>query len=346
MEHDIYSKDSEITSLVRELAGEIHDYYSIPTTVQPRNSQMLDHTSPPPPPLSSTQSHSLYDDGIQKFTKFLEKSLNTLKPQTAQNIPDSLQKKITTNLDKFLAIREMAPSRQHFNLHIKTSGTPRALLFSIIIFRGITFGTESSRSKQVYFTNLEDWNNFYQTLDTNRNLKKNMAILCIKNIYGSPIPGQGPEHATKYWELTADWEDYLNSFGAGKPHYQSAFLEMEKKKLPQIGPLMTHLIIADLVYAEVVYPPTIEEIAWIIVRLQCGALKCLRMLNLLPSFPGSNKIIQKQRANCIQEVQVALNDLDKAILKEVETEEVRVELKYDWIFIEHALCKYMRLVGK
>jgi hypothetical protein len=74
LEHNIYNKQSEITSLVIELLQEINDYHSNLTTSQGRKDEFLALASPLSALSSPTTSHSHYDDGIKKFMDFVTKA--------------------------------------------------------------------------------------------------------------------------------------------------------------------------------------------------------------------------------------------------------------------------------
>lgn len=104
---------------------------------------------------------------MKPFLDFLVTSASLTDP--SHKPTSALEITISKDPDHFLAWREHAPSR----MHITSLNGPfhpdriwsRGGIFSILLFRGVTFGSQALKDHCGYFEDIAAWNAFY---DPNR----------------------------------------------------------------------------------------------------------------------------------------------------------------------------------
>lgn len=88
---------------------------------------------------------------------------------------------------------------------------------------------------------------------------------------------------------------------------------------------------ADYVYAGLVKPPSLDDMAYFIHEMGKGAISGLKQLRLLPS--GST-----MQEDC----KIALREAEKFMREDLDPD-LQARIPFDYIFLEHTLCKFSRL---
>lgn len=84
-------------------------------------------------------------------------------------------------------------------------------LFTLLVFRGITFNTQllrDSQRRQLVFQSFQEWVQFRRNLQES-GLGDN--FICRKNAYGACISGRTPNIAEAYWNSSAGWSNWLQT---------------------------------------------------------------------------------------------------------------------------------------
>lgn len=267
---------------------------------------------------------------------------------------------VTKDTDKHLPFREYGRSR----LRIKQDGGPfspssnirtEAGFFSSLIFRGITFNSDFLRSKdhRTLFRNHTDWAETVASVQQDLlNQSPNLTggdlaqFFCVKTAYGQPM-ARSIEYAADYartafdpshnaWLLEDETPSYITLWkticSVNPPRSE------QRAAYPQMGPLIGHLLVADYVYAGVIPMPSVDDMADIIWEINKGGARGLVALGLLPEVDGGARQSK-------QGVRDALNALYRFLQDNLDIEE-QMQMIFDIIMLEHALCKYVRCVNK
>ncbi|KAF8949810.1 hypothetical protein BDZ97DRAFT_1934993 [Flammula alnicola] len=164
-------------------------------------------------------------------------------------------------------------------------------VFSALVSRGITFGTEFSRRGRSLFTSPDDFRAACR--DTGR---RDPQYFCNPSAYGRYNPRRSTSFVDDYWKLLqihrwpalddAGLIPFMVCFRFFKP-------ANKKSRFPEIGDLTAYLLTADYVYAGVVAKPTLEEMGTIIHIINKGAVKALETVGLLSTrltTQGGNRV--------------------------------------------------------
>jgi len=104
----------------------------------------------------------------------------------------------------------------------------------------------------------------------------------------------------------------------------------------QFGPLIAYLLTVDYSYTAVVSSPSLDDMANAIARINAGGIKGLEALGILPDT--CNMKLDARIAAVKPAFQMFYNFLDKAL-----TAEQKQIIGFDYIMVEHTLCKMARL---
>lgn len=223
-------------------------------------------------------------------------------------------------------LREYAQSRRIFRADTRITTDflrTRAGLFSLIVFRAITFNSDFlSEWGRVFFTSLSDWRDTVQSVPAG-------IEICNMCAYGQPIAGRSMDHASVYWELVAQWEPWL----ATHPHpsFEDVKGFISATNFPQVGELLGMLVAEDLYYGGVCTAPQTSIFAANILHLGLGSARVLQLFNILPNM---------DQLNC-EENEEALLDVYQDLLSYLEGEG-EDDLMPDIIVFEHLCCKVYR----
>jgi hypothetical protein len=138
-------------------------------------------------------------------------------------------------------------------------------LFSLMVWRGITFRTKLSEDHEMLFTDIGDFLQEIQGLP--------VEDVCNIAAYGTPNPSRHPSNAEMYWAKANDkkWNEWL----IGSHHLSFKDLVSRFKELKSFGNLVAYLATADYADAGAVPIPTAAEVGSMI---DLGAAKGLKLL--------------------------------------------------------------------
>ncbi|KAF8949685.1 hypothetical protein BDZ97DRAFT_1935102 [Flammula alnicola] len=248
------------------------------------------------------------------------------------------------NPDHFSPFRESAPTRTN----MRSGGGPfapdnvRTLagVFSALVSRGITFGTEFSRRGRSLFTSPDDFRAACR--DTGR---RDPQYFCNPSAYGRYNPRRSTSFVDDYWKLLqihrwpalddAGLIPFMVCFRFFKP-------ANKKSRFPEIGDLTAYLLTADYIYAGVVAKPTLEEMGTIIHIINKGAVKALETVGLLSTrltTQGGNRV-----TSTVEECTEAFRRSHDLVASSAP-EQRRAAVGLDYIVTENTLCKFSRALS-
>ncbi len=250
-------------------------------------------------------------------------SASTLNAQSS----NAQHKWILAKDDQRNPLRENAQSRSIFvqDPHI----TPdflrtRAGLFSLIVFRAITFNSSFLFEQQlVAFDSLQEWKDAVEGLPE--------GDVCNMLAYGQAMGGRSSKKASSYWEKTSEWESWLQK--NPEPSFEDMHSFIADCNFSQVGDLTCILATEDLYYGEVCSAPDLRLFAHDILKMKKGAYKALNAFNVLPNTDPNF-------ATCDQNVDSFLN-VFQALQNELELTDDEA-LVPDIIIFEHLCCKVYR----
>ncbi|KAH9917797.1 uncharacterized protein B0H18DRAFT_883403, partial [Fomitopsis serialis] len=239
--------------------------------------------------------------------------------------------------DKRLPFRELAAGRRAARspsgpFHPANFNKEGAIASTLII-RGILFSCAVTHEEPTFFQDLQSFNNLVAKCQSSDDPRiSNPLYLCNQMAYGSRISGRGLDLAEKYFAV----ESHFRMVFESKVPYLKAraeFLARKKKTsqklVPQVGPLIATLLASDYVYVDKVEMPTVDEMAGLVSGLKAGAWSGLERLELISGSASPEDVVQAFK--------LAYNYLDSAL-----SEEVKRDIKFDVIMVEHTLCKVKR----
>ena len=234
--------------------------------------------------------------------------------------------------------------------------------FSLLVFRGITFGTKFLKEKQhVFFPTLQSWLEAIKPFEGNGYTKE---YLCAMNAYGQPSSQRCKENGQRfYWKAAENWVEAIKEYKEAVPFAVANKLISTtlKKDLFAFGTLTTLLLlgehfifyivttltghfIGDLVISKEVTPPTDEEFIIAFLKMDKGALAALLLLDL-PLHGKSNEGSKEEKEYRLKENARIILQLYNRV-KELLSQHNLLFLLPDIIHFEHLLCKISRCVGK
>ncbi|KAF9041370.1 hypothetical protein BJ165DRAFT_1530100 [Panaeolus papilionaceus] len=287
-------------------------------------------------------AHRIVIPALQTLTKPLLIFLENPYPQIS--IPDvgqtpatkeaywtaQFQHYVQQNTDHRLPFRNHAVSRQRIlsgeGPYLPQYIPKREGLFSAIIYRGITHNSLFLRdpASRILYNSPHDWITAMEEISNPT--PENDRFYCNPNAYGKQsIKQRSINNAHYYWDKTAepDFERFLNTT-------PFPFLEAQKlfETLVAFGPLTAYQLTADYVQAGKVSMPSLDDMGRVIWRIGSGGLNGLKRLG----FACSNL------ATTSEAFAVLYRDVDQSL-----TEMEKAQIDFGPIFVEHMLCKYVRL---
>ena len=213
-----------------------------------------------------------------RVVSLLRKTYATVvPPPNAPPLSDFLQA-VHSKPDFLLPQRELAPSRAA----VAPSFTSEVMatthgLFSLLVFRLITFNTDALRStpstiRKTVFASLHEWDVYLAMLKVHHGDQAD-NFYCNRNAVGKQTQVERVvENAAAYWEA-ANGASWPALFTEGPPTFSACFKAITqlrwvdsktaKKAIPPLlsGALSRYLICTDLVYSGAVKEPTMDELA-------------------------------------------------------------------------------------
>jgi hypothetical protein len=248
--------------------------------------------------------------------------------------------------DFLLPLRESASSRHFVNEMLTHEfAKTRAGLFSMQIFRFIHFGSNAFvefAGRQVEFDSCESYCTYMRHL-FNTYPDKHPSFFCDKKAFGQTIRDRTWDRYQDYWTISQSnafiWppDRKFASTWRNVNHFKDKFNDpaLHGTNLPPwrgVGKLNLYMLVADMCAAGLVDPPTVDDMAGIVVELRMGALAglvsagfCLRKcspINVRTAFV------------------TFYHDMTNTLSEEQAN-------RFNWnpIVAEHMLCKFSRLLN-
>ena len=319
-------------SVKRHLSSESKTLRYIASTLTAVGESVMH--SPHPQDASITLPPQLADvasNRVQQFIRFMGQACDVLLNKVDSHSASIVQRAILSDPDRYFPFREHAPSRLNV-LQDNGPFSPQLMqtctgIFSSAVFRGITFGTDFSRSGPVTFDSLDDWNSATEGLSVEK--------YCCRSAYGQCNPGRVPALAESYWTTATkgEWEALFQS--TPQVPFLNGYDFLLSNRFPQLGPLGAYLLAADYAYAGAFAWPSSDDISAVIRSINKGAASGLQRLGFVtrtktkkPGIDGTRKGVDLAREWISGEV--ILREGDPAIVND--------------IVVEHSLCKLMRAI--
>ncbi|KAG5635621.1 hypothetical protein H0H81_010595 [Sphagnurus paluster] len=255
---------------------------------------------------------------------------------------------VRSDLDWYSPFRQLGPS---LSLMVQPGGpySPEHLrtpagLFSALVFRGVTHHTPYLLDGHpVFFEDLAAWERTYSKL---YKLKTDHNYFCNRRAYGSAAAAREVGNIPRYWEQANDPQ--FNFFLTSKTPANiltlfNRFLKPPTRKKDErldpntdnrfraFGPLTLLQLLVDYAQAGVTTKPTAEEMAYMIHKVNEGGSRGLLDLDY-----------HVQDRDTLKD---ALVDLHQRLLLRIP-KEIQHMYDFDFIFMEHALCKHGRLAQR
>lgn len=213
-------------------------------------------------------------------------------------------------------------------------------LFSILIFRLITFNTAALREmpsgeRKAVFGNLSAWEEYIEAVKT-RLPGHDEDFYCNTFALGhNKVKERTLANARSIWEASqsSKWTEFCQDLPLS---FRDCFKKIGDlhpqggSKIPGLGILTQYLVCTDLVYSGAVAMPSAEEIGQRIYQLGKGGLRGLQFLGYCDKSPSE----EGATAAFVQFVR----DIEEALSVEEKT-----EMGWDVLVAEHCLCKISRL---
>lgn len=323
------------------------------------------------PSASSSQNPASLCNPMVLFLRDAHAFLN----RTPTTVLNRAQLALDNRSDYLMPLRESAYSRMIVNdamdlAHAKT----RSGLFSLLIFRGISFNTGCfthtppdlrkvsflvlcacktfTNSKQIWFDTLESWQTHRSQMDAYFAIPANLPaqyrrnglgtqFWCNANAYGQHLKDRTEAQAPKFWQLSQSiqWPD------PAWPEFPIPFMVMHnwvhkiKKSnaelMASMGKLSIYLFVADMHAAGLVQLPSVQDMGLMINYLSAGAVSGLTLLGYLPRSFEANASTRNLVASAFEKF---FQDMQQSF-----TAAEQQEMPWNTIVAEHCLCKLTRI---
>ncbi|KAI0069447.1 hypothetical protein K474DRAFT_1680931 [Panus rudis PR-1116 ss-1] len=227
--------------------------------------------------------------------------------------------------DHYSPLREVAPSRKNIT-RVGGPCDPTKIhqpqsLFSLLVFRVLTFATVTAQQHDHHFT----LSSLKELMDDPHTPMKNWFIC---EAYGTPnINRKQRDIYNTLWKSAHDkWPKFVKD--TPKSALECIRFFTNGQAWPQIGALMRILLLGDLILAGVVKMPGVEEMGNMIYRLDKGAVAGLSVLGLCPEKPSKEQVV------------TAFSQAHHSILESFSDAE-REEMHFDILTLEHALYAFL-----
>ncbi|KAI1783361.1 hypothetical protein LXA43DRAFT_1067728 [Ganoderma leucocontextum] len=193
---------------------------------------------------------------------------------------------------------------------------------------------------------MDNWKVFLVQCNFNRDDPESVTRIINPSCYGTYQPDriEALDKIDAYFNREPEWRKFRKTQPQLIPFQEcyNWFLSNVKCKtargkiayahaLPLVGPLTAYLITCDLVYAGLVVPPTLEQVARIVHCNNKGALGGLVLSNQIDSRRAS-----------LQDVVAAFYRIHYYLSDNLSSAD-QVLVRFDPIMVEHTLCKFFRL---
>jgi hypothetical protein len=237
------------------------------TAVTPEERSAYARARPSPP---STAPATPPAFSAAPFLRFLTELLPLIQPtfDPTSTTLSTLQRKVLTNPDYLLPFREHAPSRLRILLGPDGpfsgahAGNRRGVLFSALVFRGITFDTPALKSTAHtgFFADLAEWDDFYRSHASAPGLNDadRERWFCHPGPFGR-THGRSTANAAQFWAASRILLAFLATPDRKRYPHGPRFIDVvkhiatathrKKTVYPTFGRLVAYLVAVDLTYA-------------------------------------------------------------------------------------------------
>lgn len=238
--------------------------------------------------------------------------------------------------DFLLPFRQKAPTMEKA-LETIYSDVDRLLtpegLWNILTFRGATYGSLYAEHDLEWFDSCSEWDEYYEASTKSRHDQKSLYFINIC-AYGFNNKRRSIDNIPLYWAERHRWTSFIQK----QPTVEKMFKFLiqsngGKKVFGNIGKLTALLVCGDLVELGILEMPSIDEWAGLIYNVRKGATCGLRSLALLDENFTKDEVIQ------------AFKTLDTFLQENLTNEDCGL-MGYNIIMLEHALCKFTRILPK
>lgn len=261
----------------------------------------------------------------------------------------SLQKVVAEHPDQMLPFRELAPSR------VRYSGPDgpfapdllytREGFFSALLWRGITFTTEFSKTNKMVFRDLTDWD---ETMEKEGQTHHNPLYFCDPGAYGVQNPGRKVGLAPKY-DSAVDKHDLAAFLKNTSTNFYTVYETFFRPgvtpvRFPHLGPLAAFLLTSDYSYHAAVDKPTLEEVGKAIQHINRGGARGLELAGFMDQrekTPSGKDYIKTTIRKATTGVKEAYDFFQQEI-----SEDDWITLGFDEIVVENTLCKFSKAVKR
>ncbi|KDR65409.1 hypothetical protein GALMADRAFT_148722 [Galerina marginata CBS 339.88] len=277
--HPIFDINSVERKNISDIASVVNDFIDGRLVIQATTTKNALPVDVIPPQIASAM-----DRRLSLLKKFIADCYSvTFKGIHIPN--DRLYCALRTKPDYFVPFREHAPTRIHMRGQNGPFSRTRARttegVFSALVGRSITFGTEFSRTGRTFFMSAED---FYAACDEMG--PQDDKFFCDPSAYGQYNHKKTTSLADIYWEQLQifEWPGISNH---GMVPFMVCFRFFKPStgpaRFPELGNLAAYLLTADYVYAGIVCPPSKEEMGHIIQLINLGAVRGLELIGYIPT---------------------------------------------------------------
>lgn len=257
-----------------------------------------------------------------------------------------LQSLLVENADKYSPFREHAPTRINMrsidgpfsSANIKT--VPG--IFSALVCRGVTFGTNFSRLGRTLFTSPDDFQNAVDVCPQVKSVKD----YCDPRAYGTNNYKRSPNLVNIYWDKLREnpWPGLDCQENISFDVFYHYLYTPSPARFVELGQLGAYLLTVDYVYAGLVSAPKVEELARMVCKLDRGPARVLERLGLVcltTSEDGTTLNLGDRRRRENQFVEGFI--LADKMVRDSIPSEYHEEAGLDVFVTEHMLCKFSRI---
>lgn len=269
----------------------------------------------------------------EKMAEFREYYISLLPLLTASHTPaTNRQQLVAQNMDYMLPFKMHQPAL----LRAQRSGGPytpnnirtRSGIFSMLVFRGCTFGAPAGNVGTLMFRDLEDWNAFRATahLDSPHDEEH---FYSNKRAYGTCITQRDPSIVPLLWNSS---QLLLEQLEVQPPPTAETIWDYirSSSQFPGMGDLLAFLIIGDLAHLGVLPMPSAVETGSFIRKLSRGAFGGLEILGL--NCEAKDSLIEAAFVQLYEYMDEELSETQKKTSA------------WSPMVLENGLCKYKRIV--
>lgn len=314
---------------------QLHGMSDSPLSSVPPSLLSSPSSSPLPLPALSLGPVSQGPLSLESMRQFLDYYTSLLPLLNANHKPTAPRQKIVANnMDYMLPFKMHQPAL----LRAQEPGGPytydsirtRSGIFSLLVFRGCTFGAPAGSTGTLMFRDLDDWNAFRASAHPST-LQNEERFYSNKNAYGTCITQRDSSIVPLLWESSSLLLDKLQTTPSPLPAEIWDYIR-SSSQFPGMGNLVAFLIIGDLAHLGVVSMPSAAEVGSMVRKLNKGAFEGLRLLGL--DCEAHDFLIDAAFLQLYKYMDEKLSEWEKEASS------------WSQMVLENGLCKYKRIIAQ